>query len=212
MRGGRREHHRGFASASRRRWRASLVRLAGGLAGFRDRRHRDPGRPLQPALSGDAEPRRYRAWQRLYRGGGDRYVDGDRIRQYRYLCRFPDRRSRHYQRIAGGRGRADHSGLAHAAHGRHPRHDAARRGDRLPTDSGDRGYAGDVVDPQGRPDQRHWWSMDHRPAAKLPSRRYRIIRDFADAGADHGGGDHSGGAVDALFGKRSRDLCHWWQC
>src|SRR5205814_10694750 len=106
----------------------------------------------------------------------------------------------------------DHSGLADAAFGRHPRHDAARRGDRLLTDSGDRGYAGDVIDPQGRPDQRHRRSMDHRPAAKLPSRRYRIVRDFADAGADHGGGDHSGRAVDALFGKRSRDLCHRRQC
>src|SRR6266850_2411309 len=212
MRGGRREHHDGFAPASRGRRRASPVRLAGGLAGFRDHRHRDPGRPLQPALSGDAKPRRHRAWQRLYRGGGDRHVDGDRVRQYRYFCRFPDWCSRHYQRNAGGRGRADHSGLAHAARGRHPRHDAARRGDRLLTYSGDRGYAGDVVDPQGRPDQRHGRSMDHRPAAKLPSRRYRIVRDFADAGADHGGGDHSGRAVDALFGKRSRDLCHRRQC
>src|SRR5216683_2589948 len=155
MWGGRREHHGGFAPASRGRRRASLVRLAGGLAGFRDHRHCDPGGPLQPALSGDAKPRRHRARQRLYRGGGDRHVDGDRVRQYRYFCRLPDRRSRHYQRNASGRGRADHSGLAHAARGRHPRHGAARRRDRLLTYSGDRGYAGDVVDPQGRPDQRH---------------------------------------------------------
>ena len=54
----------------------------------------------QSALPVEHQPDQHLRRQCLYRGGGDRHVDGDHLRPYRCLGRLADRRPRHHRRHA----------------------------------------------------------------------------------------------------------------
>src|SRR6266700_2184151 len=204
----RRRHDRGDPNPRRGRSLAAPegAHLAGGLARDRRDRPRHRSRPLQPALSHDAQPLRRAARQRLYRGRRGRHVDGDHLRQYRHFDRLTDRRAGHGERHSGGGRRADRRDLAGAARRRNADHGPAGGHHCIPSHSGHRGDARHALDPQRRPDQRHRRQVDHRSAGQFPSRRYRAVRRRADAGVSDDRRDDPRGLVDALFGAGPRHL------
>jgi len=138
-----------FAPASRE---GGALRLfaSSEASGFRDHRISILVCLYNPA-SGDANRRRRRTWQRLHPVAAIGMSDGgDRIMQYRYLCRLSiaflatitDRwRSRACRSFWSGSLRS----------GRHPRQWVDGKAPCSPPTYGyrDRGYAGDVFDPQG---------------------------------------------------------------